>query len=275
MPLPASITRAGYQTAAALRPANRLRRLLIGCEGFPDTGKTEFALSAPGPGICLCLDRGIDPIFDNPSPPPTRNPDFAFKVISIPQQTAEKQDTFKEYWGKFRDEVKTIIGMPEVRTLVIDGDSDSWELQRMAAFGKLTQVRSHNYTEVNAARRAFYARLWDSGKIIIATNKLKKLYKPVWNLDGTPKLDDANRQLREWDGKSYERQGFDDQEYLWQIQLSHLYKPTPNPTWGFKIIKCKADRSVEGLELWGADCNFKSLVSAVYPDVPLREWGYV
>ena len=67
---------------------------------------------------------------------------------------------------------------------------------------------------MNAARRGFYTRLWDSGKIIIATNKLKKLYQTAYNPDHTPKIDGAGNTVREWDGKSYERQGFDDQEYL-------------------------------------------------------------
>lgn len=269
--IPASILRDGFVPPEKLR-TGRFRRLLIGCEGKPDTGKTEFILSVPGPGVSICLDRGMDPVFDNPNPPTTRRDDWAFKVVQPPMQTAAAQDEFKQYWVNFREEVKKACANPDVRAIAIDGDSDSWELQRLDAFGKLAQVPSHLYTEVNAARRAFYARLWDSGKIIIATNKLKKHYEAVIGPDGRPVLDNAGKPKREWDG-TWERQGFEDQEYLWQIQLSHKFNEAKRE-WGIEILKCKAVPELVGQELWGSDCNFLSLVQNVYPQVPPHEWGF-
>lgn len=269
--LPQSFTRDGYQLPSAFRA--KLRRLLIGCDGPADSGKSEFALSAPGPGVGLVLDRGIDPVFDNPRPPKTRQPNWGFKVITAPQQTAATQEEFASYWVTFREECKKAALNPDVRTILIDGDSDSWELQRLAAFGKLSQIPSIRYVEVNAARRALYARLWDSGKIIISTNKIKKHYSPRYKADGTPEKDATGKDVRDWDGKTYERQGFDDQEYLWQIQLRHLFDEKEK-RWGIRITKCKADADLVGLELWGDECNFATLVQTVYPQVPLSEWGY-
>ena len=273
MTLPTSFARDGFQAPAVLRGVKK-RRLLVGCDGPPDSGKSEFALSAPGPGLAICLDRGLDPLFDNRQPPASRQSDWAFQVITAPLQTQTKQETFQEYWALFRDTVKRAAANPNARTLLLDGDSDSWELQRLAAFGTLSQIPSIRYTEVNAARRAFYARLWDSGKIIIATNKIRKVYKNKMLPDGTVAKDpNSGKDIREWDGKTYERQGFDDQEYLWQIQLTHMYSETKQQ-WGIRIKKCKVDPSLVGMELWGNDCNFQSLVQVAYPNVPLSEWGY-
>lgn len=267
--LPASFIKEGYLSAGDVR---KTRRLLLGTDGPPDSGKTEFALSAPGPGIVLGLDRGFDAVLDNQFPPATRRPDFAFKVITVPKATSVTQSEALDYWRTFYAAYKGALSNTDARTVVLDGDSDSWELQRLAEFGKLTQIPPILYTNVNSARRAMIARAWDSGKIVIATSKLSRDYKAVLNADGTPVLKDG-KEIREWDGHSMHRQGFADQDYLWQLQIRHLYRTTPRE-WGIKIMKCKADMSLVGLELWGDDCNFPSLVQTVYPHIPLSEWGY-
>lgn len=267
-----SLASKGFVTAAKLRPEGKFRRLLVGLEGPPDSGKSEFALSAPGCGMCIVLDRGIDPIFDNPNPPKTRNPNFGFKIISGPLATAGTQQEFLDTWKAYRQSAYDAVSDPAVRVVVLDGDSDSWEFQRLGAWGKVVQVPPHLYTEVNAARRAFYAKLWDSGKIIIATNKIKKHYTVVYDeTTGKPKLDNAGKQVREWDGKSWERQGFDDQEYLWQIQLRHTYE---DGKFKIDITKCKANMGLVGQSLTGDECNFETLVQVCYPQVPLKEWGF-
>ena len=276
MTLPTSFIRQGFLSPEQARQGGRkFRRLMIGTDGATDTGKTEFALSCPGPGIVICLDRGFDGVFDNPAPPASRRDDFAFKVTQQPLATQAAQTDFLEYWKQFYSIFKEALANPDARTVVIDGDSDSWELQRLAEFGKLSQIPPIMYTNVNAARRAMYARAWDSGKIVIATNKISREYKTIKNADGTPKLNEkSGQEIREWDGKSFKRQGFEDQEYLWQIQLRHLYREAKaGPEWGIKITKCKADKSLIGLELWGTDCCFTGLVSAVYPHIDLAEWG--
>lgn len=280
MNLPASFIKLGFQDPATLK---RGRRLLIGTDGPSDSGKSEFALSAPGPGLAICLDRGIDGVLDNPKPPATRRDGWAFKVIAVPTATQAKQPEYLDYWRSFYDVYKSALDNPDCRSVLVDGDSDSWELQRLAEFGKLTQIPPMMYTSVNAARRAMYNRAWDSKKIVIATNKIKKEYETIRNDDGTPNLKDGKEQ-REWTG-DWERQGFPDQDYLFHIQLRHLYRPGKDIVvgpktikrpgeFGIRIMKCKASSDLIGVELWGDDCNFAGLVQVVYPQVPLEEWGF-
>jgi hypothetical protein len=262
MPLPPSFSRDGFLPASQIR--GKVRRLLIGTEGWSNTGKTEFILSAPGPGIVLGLDRGFDAVFDNPRPPAARRDDFAFKALGVPLPTQAAQPEYLQYWRDFYELWKKALANPDARTVALDGDSDSWELQRLAEFGRVTQVPPIAYSNVNAARRAMVARAWDSGKIVIATNKLKKGYES--------KLDNKGNEVRVKTGHA-ERQGFPDQDYLWQIQLRHLYNKESGE-FGIRILKCKADTSLQGMELWGEEANFKGLVSTVYPSVSLSEWGY-
>lgn len=284
MPIPRSILSQGFVTPeqARRKVGAKFRRLMIASEGRSDTGKTEFALTCPGPGINICLDRGFDALLDNPNPPESRRDDFAFDVIMAPTATQATQDVYVEHWRAFRTRVYTAIALPDVRTVIIDGDSDSWELQRLAEHGKTHGVYPQTkMTDVKAARRGFYNKLWDSGKIIVATNKMTDEWVNTLDNQGNPVLENGEPK-RHSTGK-FVAQGFPDQEYLWSIRLRHLYEPpgisrvTKRPTaarWGIRITKCKANPSEHvGTELWGADCNFETLVAVVYPHIPPAEWG--
>lgn len=284
--LPRSISSIGYQTYDAFM--NR-RRLMIGTEGPTDSGKTEFLLSSPGPAAHICIDRNFEACIQNPNPPVARRRDHGFKVINIPMSGAARPEDYMEYWKNFRKEFHGILSINDIRTVGLDGDSDSWELQRLAAFGKLTQIPSIMYTDVNAARRALIAKAHDSGKNVIATNKVKETYvdkidlktgQVVLNKDGTP--------IRVPSGE-YDRQGFGDTDYLWHVQLRHLVKKGGQrvikagpragetisiaPEFGIRILKCKSRMELEGAELWGDKCNFAGLVKFIWPMVELRDWG--
>lgn len=279
MALPLSFARDGFVPLAA----TKYKRLLIGTEGMTDTGKSEFALSAPGPGIMLVLDRMIDGMLDNPNPPKTRRSDYAHVVVKCPLVGTEKQEAYVEYWNLFRSTFYKALANPDCRTVIIDGDSDSWELQRLAEFGKLQQVPSILYTAVNASRRAMIARAWDSGKIVIATNKIKDVYIDEINPNTGEVVKGNDGKPRRVKSGEQDRQGFSDTDYLWHIQLKHLYRPARLNTvsgtvmpaaWGVRILKCKANTQLVGDELWGDECNFQTLVQLVYPQVPMKSWGY-
>ena len=266
--------------------AKRFRGILIGTEGRANTGKTEFALSAPGPILVLALDRQEQPCLDNPEPPPTRREDFRIVPIEMAMATATPQALSQTIWANFYMHFyMKALGNADVRTVVIDGDSDGFECQMMAEFGRTTQIPQIQRTSLNAARRSYIARAVSSGKVVLMTNKVKKQYETFYDpVTGAPVPDpqNPNQSKREWDGKSYERQGWNDHEYGYGIQLRHLYKePYVNkkgvempPSWGIQILMCKSNRKLEGDELWGSDCNVQTLLEYVYPNIPVSEWGY-
>src|SRR5262245_40473983 len=247
MTLPRSFTELGYQTPQQLRSTGR-RRLMLGMDGPPASGKTEFCLSAPGPGLVMALDRGYDAIFDNPDPPVSRRGDFGFKVFHLPNQQGQfVQDEYKAKWQEFYGHYLKAVLNADVRTIVLDGDTDSYRLQRLAEHGQLSKVPQLKYEGLTAARKGMYNRAFDSGKIFMATNTVKKHYETVYNADGTPKLTDAGNEVRKWDG-TYDREGFPDQDYLFQIQTRHFYTfRNPKATikeFGLEIMKCKPDKKL-------------------------------
>ncbi|MGH7181727.1 MAG: hypothetical protein ACREJN_07105 [Nitrospiraceae bacterium] len=279
MALPASFAKDGFLPLSSLK--KKYKHLLIGTEGQSDTGKSEFGMSAPGPTIYICLDRMLDGALDNPNPPAARREDIAIKMVPILLDGTGTQASYLANWKEFYDIYTRALANPDVRTVVLDGDSDSWELQRLAEFGKLQQVPALKYVGPNAARRAMYARAFDSGKIVIATNKVKDMYKDDTDSAGKPKLGKDGNTVRVKSGEQ-ESQGFGDQDYLWHIRLRHLYRPASvdlagniqEQEWGIRILKCKANTALIGDELWGSDCCFETLVRYVYPHIPISEWGY-
>ncbi len=268
--IPKSFLAAGFKPAEDRR---RYRRLLIGTDGLSDSGKTEFIASCPGPGVVLCLDRGYDAMLENTNPPKERHSNFAYKDILIPHTSQSNDpDFYKKYWKDFYAQWRAALDLPEALTVGLDGDSDSWELQQLAEFGKVTQVPPLARTGVNAARRVMINRAYDANKIVVLTNKCKPEYKKV-TVDG---------QEKEVDTGNVVPQGFRDRDYLVKIWLHHMVKPAHYNEklgvevpiqYGIRIDKCKKDPSLIGAELWGDDCNFRGLVSLVYPEVPISEWG--
>lgn len=263
---------------------------MIASEGVSDSGKTEFAFTCPGPGLGLLWDRGFDATMDNPTPPPTRRHDFGVKVIQAPVATqfADAKD-YRPYWLGGLKATLEAINNPDARTVFIDGDNVSWDLQRLAEHGRLTNVFPQTkYTDVYAARRALYFRLWDCRKIILATNMMRDEFKAIKDKDGNYIMDPTTGEPKKERTGEKVASGFPDQEYLWQIRIRHLYKPAVPPKWnsilkrnlggepaqwGLRITKCKANMEMVGEELWNTDATFTGLVSLVYPHIPASEWG--
>lgn len=290
-PLPKAMTDLGFKKPDAARRRGPLKGLMIRSEGEADTGKTEFLMSAPGPGAVLVLDRGFDAAFDNQAPPSTRREDFGFKVIKVPSQSESKDAAyFGPYWADILVNYVKALGEPSIRTVCIDGDNHGWDVQRLAEHGKLTGVYpATKFSGVYGARRSFIWRGWDTGKIIIFTNWVRDEYVEVIDPNtGLAVIDDfTGEKKKEKTGKKTQT-GFPDINYCWQICIRHLYNPpvpavmlpggriakaTQPARWGLVITKAKANPNVVGQELWDEMCNFTGLVSVVYPHIPLEDWG--
>ena len=261
-------------------------RLILGIEGLPDTGKTEFSLTAP-PGIgVLAVDRGYEHVITKAVPPTHRQKDISLKIFPVPQpgenpgdgskavygSYKEMANIYKNIWDEYAKWYKTAIACPDFRTVVIDGDSDTWDLQQLASFGKVVQVPPLQRTDVNAARRIMIARAFDSGKNIIYTYRIKPEYENKVRINARGVATEVGERTGE-----YKRVGFGEQDYVVQVQLRSLYESSragqEENKYGVRIMKCKPSPELVGFELWGGDNNFKGLVEAIYPDADPKEWG--
>lgn len=272
-----------------LKNGQYLKSLLMGTDGPSDSGKTEFALSAPGPVQVIAVDLNYQGVLDNSSPPPSRCSVFGFKTFNAPTpHPTVKLDPkqFEPYHVAIRDSLYSALLNKESPTVVVDGDSDWAEIHTMSHFGKLTQIYPQTrYAAPKAERKAIMNKAFRSGKIVILTNKSKSEYAPVFDKDGKAVMDEYTSEQKTAPTGKLQAQGFSEKDYLVQIWLHHMYRPATQRQignklvdvpgqWGVRLTKCKHNPAMVGVELWGADCNFKSLVQMVYPEVPLSRWGY-
>lgn len=286
--IPRSLLQSGFlPPEQARKRGTKFRGLMLATEGRSDTGKTEFLMSAPGPGAIAACDRGFDSVFDNPSPPPTRRQDFAIKTLHMPLDTdMGSAQAYLPYYQTFYKTCVETVNLPDIRTFCIDGDNLSWDLQRLAEWGKLQGVYPQTkYHGPNTARMSFYYTLWQSGKIIITTNMMQDEWRDqIDPATGMVVRDEKGESKRERTGGSVAK-GFPDQEYIWAIRIRHLFRAATvrkfmgkeiavPKQWGIRITKCKPNPDLIGEELWGESCNFRSLVETVYPHIPVEEWGF-
>lgn len=268
----------------------KFRRLMIGTQGGPNTGKSEFIMSAPGPGINVCLDYGYEAMTENPEPPEARQGNIlCVPYFLTPNMGSADVKQYATEWTNFQDFYLRTLNDDESITSGLDGGTELYETLRLAVFERLEQVPQIRYTQVNALMKAFCNLQFKSGKNIIQTHKMKKKYIVKLDVFGKPVMDSTGKSERV-DSGEFERQGFDDHEYLWMVQLEHKYQPGTEKTiqsgmlkgkvqktpgkFGFEILRCKINKNLEGTSLWGSDANFQGLVKAMYPNVPLAEWGY-
>jgi hypothetical protein len=294
MPLPTSFKAIGATTLNEARmrrkiPGGTRPGVLIKNYGPTNSGKTEFGLSCPDPGIHLMVDKQSDAVWDNPTPPESRRPNWGLVDYQIPMPT--QAGDYKEAWQNYYTKLKQCWENPDANTIVVDGDVETWELQLLADHGKVTQIMPIARTGTNAARRALLSRLYFSGKVVVCTHRVKPEYETVYTAEGKPKLDNSGNEVRRDTGRAV-CAGFNDDNYLWHFVLEHFTveakkevvpvkvgKITVNRTketpmqWGIRIIKCKANPSLQGRELIGDECNFPSLVQLAYPQVPMDAWG--
>lgn len=287
MPLPPSYSKDGFISPANVQQKRKLpngqylKPLLIGTEGETDTGKTEFALSIPGKIQMISVDRNFTSVLDNPDPPEARNPNVGLKVHEITTASMSDINGYQKSFQSVKESFYAALNNPDSSVVFLDGDSDYWELHVLAHFGKNTQIFPQTrYAAPYAEKRAQINRAWDSGKIVICTNKVRDEYVTVYKADGTPEKDDRGEEVRR-KTENKKRQGFPDQDYLWQVQLRHMYKPAGtydgkfrSNQWGIKLLKCKHNPALVGEELWGDKCNFRGLVDFIYPDVAPERWGF-
>jgi len=284
-----SLQRLGFASSGTMLRPTGSKGLphAINLSGKPGEGKTELALSAPGLIAGVTVDRGYLNVLLNPSPPKTRNPNAFWKVIDPPlfpgaQVHGQQQSEFGQYWALIRDTSYDVCKLPEVRSVILDGDSDTWEIQRMAEFGRLSQVPSHLYVGVNAARRVYYSKLTDFRKFLIFTSKMTKEYVQVYKPNGEPEMDDKGKPKRAWSG-NWERAGFDGIDYSLQLSINCYrmdakYDKDGNLVeageFAARLELCKPNRNLDGTEFAGEDCNLPSILRHVYPHIPLSDWGY-
>ena len=242
-------------------------RIAVATSGRTKSGKSHWSImTTPEPVAYIMADPGSLQLADKAVA-------RGRKVIPlfIEHSKKESQDQAKLLWQKYRKAIQTVLGAKSIRTLVIDTETEMWELLQMAEFGKLKQNNKFAYGALNAefsgiVENAYYARP-DLNLVVIS--KVKKL-----NTKGKPKADGQDMG-GDWDGKTYETKGYKDMDYLVDLSIRHGFAERQ---FYFETNDSEATRfggEYSGLKFAGPECSFTDLALHVFKDADkCRELGF-
>jgi hypothetical protein len=233
------------------------KRLIVSVEGLHANGKTNFALTAPGPIGILNFDDGLEGVVEKFQ---DKKDIFVFN-FQIPQSLAlpgtavgdTLADRAKKVWEDFVITYRECL--QRMRSVVIDTNSEAWELVRIARLGKLASVLPHQYVAVNAEFRELLRLGYRHDANVILLHKLKKHYE--------------NEKFT----GNYERAGFGDTDFVVQnsFRCSKDPKAEGYNKFNLKISKCRQNPLLEEVVLTGEECNF-SKVAAMVTGSGEEEW---
>jgi hypothetical protein len=154
---------------------NTYKRLIIAVRAMEKCGKTRFGLTAPKPIMYLNFDRMIEEVVLAEL---GINPDTDLFIKKIRVDSELPQDKHKEQWREVQEAILWALRESEgIRSIVVDTESEMWELARMSEFGKLTQVMPYLYTQLNSGYKFLLDQCDKHNVNVIFLQKLKKQYK--------------------------------------------------------------------------------------------------
>lgn len=240
-------------------------RMIVATSAPEKTGKTHWALhTTPSPVALIDFDIGTEGVI-NKRDPKRRilHRQFNLKAQSAIEGRVPRREEWEKEWSDCETAVRACVANSLIRTLVIDTGTEMWELARLAEFGKVDQVKPHHYGPLNREYRMLVQSAYSRKDLnVVITHKVKKQYKND-----------------NWNGE-YERAGFGDVAFLVQVNVDHYVEVieegedgAPDQTeFGIRVLNCRQNPEVNGLELEGPLCSFAVLGRKVFPNSKREDW---
>lgn len=277
-PSPPSPTPIGGSFVLASEPPKR--RLIVAVDGLEKEGKTNFALTAPGPIAYQGWDIGDEGVIEK-----FQTDKLVYRTdygIDIPKDADQKKimELMEPEWTRFLTDYKgSVLGGLKsglIKTGIWDTGSEVWEGLRMTRLGKLTQVMPHHYVALNAEYRNLVRAIYDTPGNLVILHKLKAEWKEN---QATGKSNKTG---------NYERAGYSDTGFLVQVNVLAWREQDPvtgkkNGPFHVTIQSCRQNPKVVGLDLmtdvnapgqfFPLEATFQCLALAVYPDTMPEDWA--
>jgi len=202
------------------------KRLIQAVDGQEKDGKTTYALSAPGPIALINMDVGLEGVIEKWLPLKK------IWVMNFDFRDSTNATEWDAVWTKVKNAWIAALEDKEIRSLVWDTATEGWELNRLARFGKLTQIRPHHYGPVNAEFRDLIKRAYKYDKNIILVHKLRDVYA----------MNKKSGQEERTGEK--EMAGFKDVPYIVQAHVRSVREE--DGTFGIKVINCRHNAQLKG-----------------------------
>lgn len=257
-----------------LANAKETPRIVAAIAGQDKGGKTHLALTAPDPLCHIAFDvgglEGMREKFvrgDVTGTPKTiyqtriRNPRPAGKRDKSEQSKVKALAL--EQWEKFSDAFTGSL-KAGARTIIVDQETDTWELARLKQFGTESNV-AHLYAELNQQYKELLFSVYDyPGVNLILIQKLKKQYIARKN-SKTGETEDK------WEG-AWERAGFSDLRYIVQCNIMCWRDTDEERSFHARIESCRQNALVVGMTLDNDQITWPSLGQLIFPNTDEAYW---
>lgn len=237
------------------------RRLVVALDGLEKGGKTNFALTAPGPLAYQNWDIGDEGVIEKFQTTKTVwRSDYTITVEKEDSQETIMAKVKPEWERCVKDYKIALAGIQagKIRSIVKDTSSEEWEALRLARLGKLTQVMPHHYTALNSEYRNLIREIYNTIGNMILLHKLKAEWKD------NPLTGKGNKT------GGWERAGYSDTGFLVQVNAT-AYRDKDGH---FHILvrDCRQNPACAGLDLVDDMATFPWLGVNVYPETELSDW---
>ena len=221
------------------------QRLVCSVAGFENTGKTHFALTGRDPVVIINLDVGTEGVAEKFQAAGKRvyTYDIALEkpTALIDAPDGATQMVWQSQWRKLTGTLEQIYAL-HPGTVVIDTMTETYELVRLAHFGKTDQVMPNKYGPVFAEMRAMVRMAYAAEyTTTVFTHKMGK------NFDtGLPEV-----------------KGWKDMDFLVQVNLQNDRAPNEAghglENYYATIRKCRQNPHASGMMLMGENFSLQYL----------------
>lgn len=240
--------------------------MILSIEGDFGTGKTELALTAPGPIAFFKLDLNADFTLAQWA---TRKKIYKTEIAIPKPDDPNAQDLAVAAWKQFQSDYARALASSDIRTVVWDTATEVWELCRLAVFGKLSNVPPHFYIQANNGFRSLIKAAYDSNTNLVMVHRLKDQWENYQAQDGREKAKKTGRK---------ERAGFGDLGFACQVMVQTYFdNEDKDSPFCLKVLKCTQNPLLTGRiygEIPGMRMNvFPVLAADVFPGTDFeKDW---
>ena len=214
-------------------------RMTVVVKGRWKTGKTNFALTAPPPIAHFNLDVGLEGVIEKFR----RIKEIYTDDYIYRSETGQSTQTIAlPVWEKMRADYMFFLGSKEIRSIVLDTESEAFDLIRFARLGSTALPRevSYKYGPVNAEFRQLLLSAMASDKNLILIKKMKDEY------------------IKDVRTGNDEPAGYKEISYLAQVNLLAWRDGLSGP-FHLTVEDCRQNPDVAGMDLEGEMCNWDFL----------------
>jgi hypothetical protein len=237
-------------------------RLIWASFGEAGSGKTTFALTAPGPIVIQSLDMGLEGVVE----PFTRDKEIYIAEYDWHPTDEMDQDQAIDLRDKFIEDFEHAV--LHARTVIWDKETDVWELFRYAEFGKPNDSPK-DYAKLYQRYRR-YINMPKSSDINFG---LLQGMKSPWAMKATGS---GAKSLTKSPDRI--RKGMDEIDALVHINLQHRREREAGDEGGFKSVfyidvgKSRGPGSRDVQDQTFQNLTFPEFAVQVFPDTDVEDW---